>query len=326
MRYWFLSLGTAIAVSLSALTTTVAQEPAAPATPPQEGPAPPQEDPPKFRRGVELMNLSITVTDKRGRPVTDLTRDDFVVFEDKQPQQIMDFSMDKGTAGTPIGLGLVLDASGSMTRDRLETMRTAVELMVNKRLRKEDELYFLEFATDARLITPWTSNRKAVIDAVRRIKTRDGTAIYNGIVSGLQVSKAGRHKKQVMLVITDGADTPSTIKRQDVALAARASDVVIYALVVGEEEGGFRQSADANLRSAAGELSAVTDATGGRTQYVRGFAELEKAVDDMGKEFTLQYQVAYQRAAADNRFHEITVGVKRPDVTVRHRRIYLAAP
>ena len=307
-----------IAVALVVATALViAQQPAAPASG--------QEQTPAFRSGVELMNLSVTVTDKRGRAITDLTQDDFTVFEDKQPQAIVNFSSAKQATETPIGLGLVLDASQSMTPDRLQSMRTAVELMVKERLRSDDELYFVEFASDVRLTKAWTTDKKSVIDAIRAIKTRQGTALYNAIVNSLQVSRAGRHKKQVMLVISDGGDTHSTVKRQDVAIAARASDVLIYALVVDNEEGfGRTGRSDFTVRQGALELAQITDATGGRTHYVQGFAQMEDAIEQLGKEFTQQYELAYQRGPADGRFHEITVNVKRKDVTVRHRRAYFA--
>jgi Ca-activated chloride channel family protein len=315
MRLQVLAIVTTLAVWTAA---SFAQQPAAP--------APGQEQTPAFRTGVELMNLSITVTDKRGRTVTDLTRDDFAVLEDKQPQQIVSFSSAKQVTPTPIGLGLVLDASQSMTSDRLQSMRTAVELLFNRRLRKDDEVYFVEFASDARLTKAWTTDKKSVIEAIRRIRTRAGTALYNAILNSLQVSRAGQAKKQVMLVITDGSDSHSTVKRQDVALAARASDVIIYALVVDNEEGfGPGGRSNFSVRQAALELAEVTDATGGRTHYVQGFAQMEDAIEDLGKEFTQQYEVAYERPAADGRFHEITVSVKRPDVSVRHRRVYLAS-
>jgi VWFA-related protein len=279
----------AIMVALVAATTLViAQQPAAPVTG--------QEQTPAFRTGVELMNLSVTVTDKRGRAITDLTPDDFTVFEDKQPQPIVNFSSAKQATETPIGLGLVLDASQSMTPDRLQSMRTAVELMVKDRLRSDDELYFVEFASDVRLTKAWTTDKKSVIEAIRAIKTRQGTALYNAILNSLQVSRLGRHKKQVMLVISDGGDTHSTVKRQDVAIAARASDVLIYALVVDNEEGfGRGGRSDFTVRQGALELAQITDATGGRTHYVQGFAQMEDAIEQLGKEFTQQYELAYQR-------------------------------
>jgi Ca-activated chloride channel homolog len=288
-------------------------------------PAARQEQTPAFRTGVELMNLSVTVTDKRGRTVTDLTQDDFTILEDKQPQQVVSFSSAKQVTPTPIGLGLVLDASQSMSPDRLQSMRNAVQILFKDRLRMDDEVYFVEFASDTRLTKAWTTDKRAVIEAIRNIRTRTGTALYNAILNSLQVSQAGRHKKQVMLVITDGSDTHSTVKRQDVALAARAADVIIYALVVDNEEGfgpGGRSSPV--VRQSALELAQVTDATGGRTNYVQGFAQMEDAIEQLGKEFTQQYELAYQRGPADGKFHEITVNVKRPDVSVRHRRAYFA--
>ena len=278
-----------------------------------------------FRGGVELMNLSVTVTDKRGRTVTDLTKDDFDVFEDKKPQEIAYFRGMKETTPTPIGLGLVLDASQSMNGDRLQSMRTAVDILLKDRLRPVDELYFMEFSREATLVKEWTTDRKAILDAVRRIKTHEGTAIYNAIMKALDVSATGTHKKQVILVITDGGDMNSTVKREDVARAAQRSDVIVYAIVVDAEEGfGPGGKGDATLRQAAGELSAVTDATGGRTHYVQGFAGLEEAISQLGREFTMQYELAYMPPAIDGKYHEIAVRVKRPDVTVRHRRVYVA--
>jgi VWFA-related protein len=284
---------------------------------------PPQQ--PAFRSGVELMNLSVTVTDKRGRAITDLTQADFTVLEDNTPQDIVSFSSAKEKTSTPIGLGLVLDASQSMTPDRLQSMRTAVDIMVKDRLRADDELYFVEFASDVRLTKAWTTDKKSVIDAIRAIRTRQGTALYSAILNSLQVSRVGRHKKQVMLVISDGGDTHSTVKRQDVAMAARASDVIIYALVVDNEEGfGRTGKSDFTVRQGALELAQITDATGGRTHYVQGFAQMEEAIEQLGKEFTQQYELAYERPPADGRFHEIAVEVKRKDVSVRHRRAYFA--
>ena len=110
------------------------------------------------------------------------------------------------------------------------------------------------FAADTRLIAPWTNDRKKVIDAIRRVKTRDGTAIYDAIAAALPVSAQGKHKKQVMLLITDGQDTHSKVSRPKLAEAARAAEVVIYALVVdGEETVSGRDTSQ--LRQAAFPLA-----------------------------------------------------------------------
>jgi hypothetical protein len=167
------------------------------------------------------------------------------------------------------------------------------------------------------------------MNAVRRIKVREGTAIYDGIMAALPLSKEGKHKKQVILVITDGEDTNSRMLRSQVAQAALESDVIIYALVLDSEEGvGGIGRGDARLRAAAGELSQVTNPTGGRTMYVQGFQQFEDEIDLLAKEFTQQYELGFVRGSADGKLHNLVVGVAnkpgREGVTVRHRRVYMA--
>jgi Ca-activated chloride channel family protein len=312
-------------VTTLAVLSAVAATPAAPQQQPQapgDKPAEAAQAPPVFRGGVELVSLSVTVTDKNGRPVTDLTKDDFLVFEDKAQQQILNFTSLKDPAPVGIGLGLVLDVSESMSRDRLEAMRTAVQFLLSK-LKKQDELYLVEFATDVRHVVPWTTDRNQVVDTIRRFRTRTGTAIYDAIFKSLPISAQGKQKKQVMLVITDGQDYNSTIPRAQVADAARASDVLLYVLVVDSEQGA--RGANANLRQATGELDAVAQATGGRAYYLQGFQELEDTIGRLGQEFTQQYFMEFERPReADGKYHQILVGVKRANVVVRHRRGYVA--
>ena len=261
-------------------STSAPQNPSSAPAPQAQSPAPaPGNQAPvaqtpdtTFSVDVSAMTISVTVTDNKGKSVNGLTQEDFVLLEDGKQQPITGFRAVTGTEETrvPFGLGLVLDASGSMSPERLNSMRTAVDYLINKRMGKEDEVFFLEFAASSKMVTPWTKDKKEVINAIRRIKTRDGTAIYDAIVTALPYQKTGKAKKQVMLVITDGGDTSSKTPRGQVVAQARASDVVIYALVADGEEA--QQSARyGSLRQAALELSEVTDATGGRTNTVADF-------------------------------------------------------
>jgi Ca-activated chloride channel homolog len=315
------TLVAAVLVTLSTLAVLATpQQP----TPPQSPGPQSQEAAPVFRTGVELISLSVTVTEKGGKIVTDLAKEDFIVFEDKKQQEIANFTSVKDKTQVPIGLGLVLDASQSMTTDRLGAMRTAVEILLRK-LRKEDEVYFVEFSATSTLTLPWTTDKNAVLNAVRRIKTKTGTAIFDAIADSLPISATGKAKKQVMLVITDGADYNSKTNRARLAELAQASDVLLYVFIVDEEEGiGQGRGGDSNLRQAAGELSQITTATGGKSLYLQGFQQLEDAIDNLSREVTQQYFLEYQRGDKDGKYHDIVVGVRRKDVVVRHRRGYVA--
>ena len=300
---------------------------------------------PVFRDSVEVINMSVTVSDTKGKTVPGLVKEDFVILEDGKQQEIVNFrtvGTGKDDIPVPIGVGLVLDYSGSMCdfgdyskqgyctdSEALGAVRTAVNAILTKKLKKDDEAYFIEFSTTPSLAHPWTTDKKSILEAMRRQKTKDGTAIYDAIAMALPVSAKGKHKKQIMVVITDGDDTNSTVNRAKLAELARASEVIIYALVVGSEEGvgSGRQTATSGtrLRQSTEELSQITDATGGRALFLRGFTELEKALNEFASDFTTQYEIGFQRSAeADGKYHPVRVGVRKKEVTVRHRLGYVA--
>ena len=278
-----------------------------------------------FNVDVAVLTMSVTVTDEKGKSVAGLTKDDFVLLEDGKQQPISGFRpvTSETENRVPLGLGLVIDVSGSMAiGDRLGSMRTAVEGLLNKRLGPEDQIYFMEFASQPRLIIPWTADRKEIMNAIRKIKTRDGTAIYDAVAAALPVSAQGKSKKQVMLVITDGADLNSKVNRSQLSVMARAAEVLVYALVVSDEERSLQDTSA--IRQAVAELSQVTDATGGRTQFVRGFQELENALGNFGKDLTSQYEISFERTAPkDGQFHPVRIGVRKQGVTVRHKLGYV---
>ena len=323
---WQRLLVVVFAASWVALNAASREQSQVPAPNPKDGKT--ADGQPMFRDSVEIVNMSVTVTDAKGKVVHDLTKDDFVILENGKPQDIVNFRSvtEKGYEPPPIGLGLVLDVSASMTPDRLGSMRTAIEFLVNDRLKPTDEIYLVEFASAARLLHGWSTDRKPIMTTIRNFKTRLGTAIYDAIDYSLPISATGKQKKQVMLVITDGADYNSSTNRAQLIAKAQASEVLIYAVVVadGERVGGGNNDTAA-IRQASAELSQVTSVTGGRTIFVQGFQELENAVKTFGKDFTAQYEIGFQRGSeTDNKYHEIKVGVRRTGVSIRHKLGYVA--
>jgi len=318
----------------------------------------------RFKSGVDLVNVTATVTDEYGRFVPSLTKDDFTVFENGHRQEISHFSSERA----PVSLGILLDASGSMTADKMAAARSAIDRFIYDLLGREDELFFMEFASTARVAQAWTTDRAAISRAVSRVDPIGGTAIYDAIAKALPMAGAGRHKKKAVLVISDGNDTNSTISVARLRQQIRDSEVLVYALGVdgavrtesggrtrppvgwpipnpfppsrprgpiqlppiigggggGGSNGGWTRNSGERVNPDA--LREVTDDTGGRTEIVRGFGDLQAATARLADELSKQYSLAYSSTEdRDGRWHPIRVEVRNRSFTVRARRGYTAA-
>src|SRR5688572_20053026 len=117
----------------------------------------------RFRSGVDLVNVTATVTDEDGRFVSGLRREDFSVYEDGKLQDVSHFSNDR----VPVSLGLILDTSGSMSDEKMAAARSAIDRLIYDLLGKEDELFLVDFSTRARLRQDWTTDRNLISRAVR---------------------------------------------------------------------------------------------------------------------------------------------------------------
>ena len=306
-----------------------------------------------FRSGVELINVTATVTDDDGRFVPNLRKEDFTVYEDGELQQVTHFSNER----VPVSLGIVLDASGSMTPDKMSSARSAIDRFVYDLLGEDDELFFLEFANRPDLMQEWTTDRRAISRAVARVTPAGGTAMYDAVADALPLAGTGKHPKKAILVISDGNDTNSAISVGELRQLIRESEVLVYALGVdgtamtrrsgpiiqlpmplpfpipGRRRGtglppiigggGQRTNAE---RVNPDALRQITDDTGGRTEIVRGFGDLDDATARIADELSKQYYLGYvSTGKKDGRWHAIRVDVKDRRLSVRARRGYVAS-
>jgi len=262
-----------------------------------------------YRSGVDLVYVTATVVDRDGRFVGGLTADDFVVSEEGRPQKIVSFS----AVRVPVSLGIALDVSGSMTPPQMQTARAAIRRLVNDLLGPDDELFFAVFERKTLLLQEWTPDRQVFGRALDGAKVGGTTALYDAVQKLLPVVESGRHDKKALLVVSDGDDRASQISQRDLQRSVRASDVLVYALGVDGGEG-------LNTRS----LRRFTDDTGGRTEVVNGFKNLDAATMRLADELNRQYQLAYlMPGTRDGRWHPIKVEVRRKSVVVRARSGYV---
>jgi VWFA-related protein len=313
-----------------------------------------------FRSGVELINVTATVTDDDGRFVGGLRKEDFTVYEDGERQEVTHFSNDR----VPVSLGILLDSSGSMTPDKMASARSAIDRFVFDLLGKDDELFFMEFANRPDLIQDWTTDRRAISRAVARVNPAGGTAMYDAVADAVPIVETGKHTKKALLVISDGNDTNSRLDVPELRQLIRESEVLVYALgvdgtlssavtrtgptiqlpiplpfpvpgrgprprglppIIGGG-GGTTRSRAAVERVNADALRQITDDTGGRTEIVRGFNDLDGATARIADELSRQYYLGYASPGKkDGRWHAIRVEVKDRRLAVRARRGYVAS-
>jgi VWFA-related protein len=306
----------------------------------------------RFKSGVELINVTATVTDADGRFVPSLRQDDFRVYEDNVEQSISHFSNER----VPVSLGILLDTSGSMTPDKMSAARSAIDRFIFDLLDREDELFFMQFANRPDMIQDWTTDRRRISRAVASVGAQGGTAMYDAIADAIPSAQAGKNRKKAILVISDGNDTNSGTSVRELREMIRESEVLVYALGVDGTAtaarngptiqlpipvpfpipgrrpgrwpppigGGWPRSPDQRVNADA--LHQITDDTGGRTEIVRSFADLEGATARIADELSKQYYLGYSSTGSkDGKWHAIRVEVKDRRLNVRARKGYVAS-
>ena len=185
----------------------------------------------KFKTGVELINVTASVSDASGRFVQGLDKDDFTIYEDGQRQEITHFSAER----TPVSLGIVLDTSDSMAGEKLQAAKAALNRFLFDLLDPQDEVFLYTFDDDPQLLQDWTIDRQALSRSINRIRTDGATAMYDAIAEAIPLAARGRHQKKAIVLISDGNDTSSHTPLVDLKQQVRESEVIVYAIGIDGE-------------------------------------------------------------------------------------------
>jgi len=259
-----------------------------------------------FKVDVKLVNVFVTVTDRLGAPIGNLTKNDFSIAEDGVPQKIAVFSKE---SQLPLSIVLAVDTSSSTRKDiRLEL--EASRRFIHSILRPQDSLALYTFATDVSELTPFTARLRQIDSAINEVRVGGATSLYDAIYLG---SKAllNREGRKILVLVTDGGDTASSTSYKEALRAAQQSEALVYSLIDVPVEASAG-------RNTGGEhaLIQISSDTGGKYYYAGNVSQLEKAFEQISDELRTQYLLAYypvqRRAAAD--FREIDVNVHAHDV------------
>jgi len=269
---------------------------------------------PTFKTSTRTVPIYTTVVDSQGRLVPNLAKEDFEILDENKLQDI-DVFVDEIQ---PITVVIMLDQSASMTAN-LELLSEGAEQFL-LRLLPADKGRVGGFSDKIEFASPFSSDRDMLVSSLRDLDFGNPTRLYDALIASLDELK-GIEGRRVILVFTDGDDTASRNGFGTVLDRARAEEVMVYA--IGLESNFFngvqqvRTRPDRNLRRLA-------DETGG------GFFELKKT-NDLASTFTRvaqelhsQYVLSFTPRNLDGKVHRLVVRVKRPGMTTRARKSYIA--
>jgi Ca-activated chloride channel homolog len=269
----------------------------------------------QFVAETRLVVLHASVSDKRGKLVTNLDRDSFKIFENGAPQELKLFRRED----VPISLGIIIDNSGSMRPKRERVEAAALNLV--KESNPQDEVFIVNFNDEAFLDVPFTNDVKRMETGLARIDSRGGTAMRDAVDMSINYMKSDAKKdKKVLLIITDGNDNASNSTLERVVQKSLQSEVLIYGIGLLVEE----EKHDAAKAKRA--LKEITTATGGLVFYPTNVGEVQQLTTEIAHDIRNQYTLAYSPSQADDgSYRQIKVVCTAPgSPSVRTRSGYYA--
>ena len=267
---------------------------------------------PAFKSGVEMVPLTVTVTDTNGKYVAGLCGSDFQVYEDGVEQPVAFFASDE----VPIDVALVLDTSSSMGVD-LPLVKTAAIGLV-RRLRPTDRAAIVSVTQTAGIPQSFTSERELIERGIRSLSASGETALYDGLYVVLKEFERERKattqvRRQALVLLSDGLDNRSRLAFDDVLDYARRVAVNIYVIALrGALAQVPRNEQDAAVLRADYALNTVTRESGGRLFFPKMARDLAGIYTAIAQELFSQYELGYMpvRSVSDGGFRRVAVRVR----------------
>ena len=277
----------------------------------------PPGDQSRIQVRVELVNVLTTVTDKKNRLVTDLTKDDFRIFEDGKPQDIRFFSRE---TDLPLRIGLLIDTSNSI-RDRLHFEQEAAIDFLNAALRPGKDLAFVvAFDVEHQVVQDYTDDIEKLSNAIQGLKAGGVTSLFDAIFFSCKEKlyifpPPEPYLRRVMIVISDGQDNRSVHTQEEALSMAQGAEVTIF--TISTNRSSSEGKGDKVLQWLAKE-------TGGHAFF--GADDLAANFQAISRELRSQYSLAYvsTNTAHDGAFRNITIKPVQKNLHARAKPGYFA--
>lgn len=285
----------------------------------QQPPFNPDDDRNRIVLDVARVNMLYTVSDKKGRFVTDLTKDDFQIIESKKDQKILEFTAE---SDLPLRLGILVDSSNSI-RDRFRFQQEAAIEFITQVVRpRQDKAVIVSFDSAAELVADLTGDIEVLSKAIRGLRPGGGTALFDAVFYACRdklMQDQPRHKfRRAMIVLGDGDDNASRYTRDQALEMAQKADVVVYAISTNNTK--IERDGDKVLKYFAEE-------TGGVAFFPFKVQDLSQSFENISNELRHQYNLLYRPdpLKTDGLYHKVDIKVKgRKELVVRARKGYYA--
>ncbi len=277
-----------------------------------------------FRSGVDLVTVSATVRDRRGRAVSDLDKADFEVFDRGVRRQIAEFR----TEAAPISVAILFDVSGSMDiASRALAARFAAYHVLSSLEHGRDEAAL--FAFDSRLheVAPFTVDTRALQGALGEVDPFGATSLHDAIADTAKRIESRANGRRAIIVLTDGIDTASRLTPAEVSGIASEIDVPVYivavVLPIDNPDENRRPELVGKVPTSVGTLGDLASWTGGELFYASTTADTARVARQVVRELRQQYLIAFEPGTGAG-WHPIEIRTTKKNLTVRARGGYVA--
>jgi len=254
---------------------------------------------------VNLVNIFATVKDQQGNFVTNLTKDDFRVYEDDEPQDVQIFERQDKVDSS---IGLAMDTSGSMV-DIIPFMTRGIRDFT-RALPRTDDYFVVSFGTNVRLVHTSSQPRKDLEDALTRVRAFGTSSLYDGLLYSMERLERSDRPRKALIVFTDGDDNASNVSHSQVVEEVQSSAVLLYFIAIGSP-----------VLVDSHTLEPLSDLSGGRTLYISKQEAVSPVMEQIRTELSQQYYLGYYVSKRPG-FHRLRVEVPGRSLRVRAKTGY----
>lgn len=283
---------------------------------------------PTFRAGVDLVTVRAVVRDARGRAVTHLQQQDFVLLDRGIARPIANF--DRESVG--VGVALLFDISGSMdVASKSERARELAFFVLGNLKDGQDEAAIYAFDSQLHLVQPFTSDLSALKGRLSMVVPWGVTSLHDAIAAAAQSMDAKGSpgtRRRALVVLTDGVDNASRLAPEEVSRIASAIDVPVYIVAIVQPVDLQDEAGRRDLRGDAARQGSLADLarwTGGQLFSTTEPAQSSAAARWILEDLRHQYLIAFEPGSEPG-WHPLEVRVKHKDHIVQARSGYVAGP